>query len=77
MVVGISGASGIVYGVRILDACRELGVETHLVVSRAALMILAQETSLTVADLGVKENITYRISDVGAMVASARRGPSA
>ena len=75
--MGISGASGIVYGVRILDAYRELGVETHLVVSRAALMILAQETSLTVADLGAKENITYRISDVDAMVASARRGPSA
>lgn len=70
LVVGISGASGIVYGVRILDACRELGVETHLVVSRAALLTLAQETSLTVGDLSAKANVTYRISDVGAMIAS-------
>jgi 4-hydroxy-3-polyprenylbenzoate decarboxylase len=41
LVVGVSGASGVLYGVRVLDACRELGVETHLVVSRAALLTLA------------------------------------
>jgi 4-hydroxy-3-polyprenylbenzoate decarboxylase len=70
LVVGISGASGVVYGVRVLDACRELGVETHLVVSRAAMLTLAQETSLTVADLTAKANVTYRVSDVGAMIAS-------
>ena len=70
LVVGISGASGIVYGVRVLEACRELGVETHLVVSRAAMLTLAQETSLTIADLTAKANVTYRVSDVGAMIAS-------
>ncbi len=70
LVVGISGASGIVYGVRVLDACRELGVETHLVVSRAALLTLAQETSLTVADLTAKAYLAYRVTDVGAMIAS-------
>ena len=36
LVVGISGASGIVYGLRVLDACRDLGVESHLIMSRAA-----------------------------------------
>ncbi len=70
LVVGISGASGIVYGMRVLDACRELGVETHLVVSRAAMLTLAQETTLTIADLTAKANVTYRVGDVGAMIAS-------
>jgi 4-hydroxy-3-polyprenylbenzoate decarboxylase len=42
VVVGISGASGVIYGVRALDALRELGVESHLVVSRAAVLTLSQ-----------------------------------
>ncbi len=70
LVVGISGASGVLYGVRVLDACRELGVETHLVVSRAALLTLAQETDLSAADLSARAHVTYRVGDVGAPVAS-------
>ena len=54
LVVGVTGASGAVYGVRVLDACRDLGVETHLIVSRAAALTLAQETDLTLADLAAK-----------------------
>jgi 4-hydroxy-3-polyprenylbenzoate decarboxylase len=68
--VGLSGASGVLYGVRALDACRELGVETHLVVSRAALLTLAEETSLSPADLSAKADVTYRVGDVGAAIAS-------
>ena len=70
LVVGISGASGVAYGVRVLDACRELGVETHLIVSRAALLTLAQETDLTPAQLSAKASVNYRVGDVGAAVAS-------
>jgi 4-hydroxy-3-polyprenylbenzoate decarboxylase len=70
LVVGISGASGVLYGVRVLDACRELGVETHLVVSRAALLTLAQETDLSMADISARAHVTYRVGDVGAPVAS-------
>jgi 4-hydroxy-3-polyprenylbenzoate decarboxylase len=70
LVVGISGASGVVYGVRVLDACRALGVETHLVVSRAALLTLAQETDLSAADLSARAGVTYRVGDIGAAVAS-------
>jgi 4-hydroxy-3-polyprenylbenzoate decarboxylase len=70
LVVGISGASGVLYGVRVLDACRELGVETHLVVSRAALLTLSEETDLSAADLSAKARVTYRVGDVGAAVAS-------
>jgi 4-hydroxy-3-polyprenylbenzoate decarboxylase len=70
LVVGISGASGIVYGVRVLDACRELGVESHLIVSRAAVLTLAQETSLSLADLTAKASVHHRVGDIGAAVAS-------
>jgi 4-hydroxy-3-polyprenylbenzoate decarboxylase len=70
LVVGISGASGVLYGVRVLDACRELGVETHLVVSRAAQLTLAQETSLSAADLAAKADVNYRTGDIGAAIAS-------
>ena len=46
LIVGLSGASGAVYGVRALEALAELGVETHLVVTKAAEMTLAAETEL-------------------------------
>src|ERR1700753_61880 len=51
LIVGVSGASGVVYGLRALDACRELGVESHLVMSKAAALTLAQETAFSVADV--------------------------
>ena len=70
LVVGISGASGAVYGVRALDALRELGVESHLVVSRAALLTLSQETGLTADDLTGRADVTHRLNDVGATIAS-------
>jgi 4-hydroxy-3-polyprenylbenzoate decarboxylase len=70
LVVGLSGASGIVYGLRALDACRELGVESHLVVSKAAALTLSQETELSVADLNARADVVHKVSDVGAAIAS-------
>ena len=70
LVVGVSGASGVLYGVRVLDACREMGVETHLIVSRAAQLTLAQETSLSASDLAAKADVVYKVGDIGAAVAS-------
>jgi 4-hydroxy-3-polyprenylbenzoate decarboxylase len=70
LVVGLSGASGVVYGLRVLDACRDLGVESHLIMSRAAALTLAQETSLSVADVQAKADVTYKVADVGAAIAS-------
>src|SRR5512143_3224885 len=70
LVVGISGASGIIYGLRALEACKALGVESHLIVSRAAALTLAQETELSLAQLSAKADVTYRVGDVGAAVAS-------
>ncbi len=70
LVVGVSGASGAAYGVRVLDACRDLGVESHLVASRAAALTLKQETGLTLADLATRAAVTHRLGDVGASIAS-------
>ncbi|MBU1383229.1 MAG: UbiX family flavin prenyltransferase [Alphaproteobacteria bacterium] len=70
LIVGISGASGVAYGVRALDALRELGVESHLVVTRAALLTLSQETDLSADDLTGRADVTHRLNDVGASIAS-------
>ena len=70
LVVGISGASGVAYGLRALDACRDLGVESHLIVSKAAVLTLSQETQLSVADLNARADVVHKVGDVGAAVSS-------
>ncbi|MBB5746406.1 UbiX family flavin prenyltransferase [Brevundimonas variabilis] len=70
IVVGISGASGVIYGVRVLDALKELGVESHLVVTRAALLTLSQETDLGPDDLTGRASVVHKLADVGATIAS-------
>jgi flavin prenyltransferase len=70
LVVGISGASGVVYGLRVLDACRELEVDTHLVISRSAALTLAQETDLALSEVQAKATVVHRVADVGASISS-------
>lgn len=70
LVVGISGASGIVYGLRALDAARELGVESHLVMSKAAALTLVQETGLSPAEAAERADVVHRVGDIGAAIAS-------
>ena len=70
LIVGVSGASGIVYGLRALDAARELGVESHLVMSKAAALTLSQETSLSPADVNARASVVHKVSDIGAAIAS-------
>jgi 4-hydroxy-3-polyprenylbenzoate decarboxylase len=70
LVVGISGASGVAYGLRVLVACRELGVESHLIFSRAAALTLAQESDLSLADVQARADVVHKPADVGASVAS-------
>lgn len=70
LAVGISGASGVIYGVRVLDALRDLGIESHLVVTRAALLTLSQETDLSADQLLAKADVAHRLNDVGATIAS-------
>jgi len=70
LVVGISGASGAIYGVRMLDACRELGVAAHLIVSRAAVLTLAEEARLSLAEVSARAAVTHKAADMGAALAS-------
>ena len=70
LVIGVSGASGVVYGLRALEACRELGVESHLIFSKAAALTLSQETQLSLADVQARADVSHRVGDVGASVAS-------
>jgi 4-hydroxy-3-polyprenylbenzoate decarboxylase len=70
LVVGVSGASGVAYGLRALEACRELGVESHLIFSKAAALTLAQETSLSLADVNARADVVHKVGDVGASISS-------
>jgi flavin prenyltransferase len=70
IVVGISGASGAVYGVRLLHLLRELDVETHLVVSRSAQVTLSQEMGLQLADAKALADVHYPNADIGAAISS-------
>ena len=51
LIVGITGASGAVYGVRLLEILNTSGIETHLIVSRAAQLTFTYETDLKLSDL--------------------------
>jgi 4-hydroxy-3-polyprenylbenzoate decarboxylase len=70
MIVGISGASGIVYGVRMLQALRDAQIETHLVMTKAAQVTLAHEMSMKVADVQALAGVVHRIEDIGASISS-------
>ena len=70
MVVGVSGATGVVYAVRLLQALRQLGVESHLVVTKPGEMTLAYETDLALRDLRAMADVSYAIGDVGAAISS-------
>jgi 4-hydroxy-3-polyprenylbenzoate decarboxylase len=70
IIVGISGASGAIYGVRMLQVLTKLPVETHLVMSRAAEMTLAYETDLTPKDVRALADVVHGFGDVGAPIAS-------
>jgi 4-hydroxy-3-polyprenylbenzoate decarboxylase len=70
MIVGVSGASGSAYAISALKALRALGVETHLIVSKAADMTLGYETGMAPAELRALADYAYKLPDVGAPVAS-------
>lgn len=70
LIVGISGASGIIYGVRLLEALRAVEVETHLVMTKAAQITLAHEMSLKVADVHALADVVHRAEDIAASISS-------
>jgi 4-hydroxy-3-polyprenylbenzoate decarboxylase len=70
LLVGISGASGAVYGIRLLELLRETDIETHLVVSRAARLTLSYETDHSISDVEALATRTYPEQDLGAACSS-------
>lgn len=69
-IIGISGASGVVYGVRLLEILRQAKMETHLVMSRSAEVTLAHETDLKVAAVRAMADVAYAVDDVAAAISS-------
>ena len=70
IVVGISGASGVIYGVRALEVLREAGIETHLVMSHSAEVTLAHETNLKVAAVKKLAHTVYDNANMAAAISS-------
>ncbi len=70
IIVGISGASGVIYGVSMLRKLRQAGIETHLVMSRSAQVTLGYETDLKVADVVALADKSYAQTDIGAAISS-------
>lgn len=70
MIVGISGASGFVYGARLLALLRALDVETHLVVSRAAILTMAHETDYKLSDIIALASVYHKPDDIAAGISS-------
>jgi 4-hydroxy-3-polyprenylbenzoate decarboxylase len=70
LIVGISGASGVAMGVRMLELLRGAGVETHLVMSRGAQVTLAHETAFKVRDVLALATVTHNPEDIAASISS-------
>lgn len=70
LVVGISGATGAIYGVRILETLHRLGVETELVVTAAAAQTMRHELDITPSSLASIAATTHSIKDIGAAISS-------
>lgn len=70
MIIGISGASGVTYGVRLLQLLRNAGVETHLVMSKTAELTFAYETNLKIAEVRELANVTHAIDDMASAISS-------
>ena len=70
MVIGLSGASGVAYGIRLLEALRDLGIESHLVMTKPAEMTTGYETQLSPKEVAAKADYSYAVSDIAAPIAS-------
>jgi len=70
LIVGITGASGVIYGIRLLERLREAEIETHLVISKAGEMTLAYESDLKPKDVKALATVSHAIGDVGAACSS-------
>ncbi len=70
LIVGISGASSAIYGVRILEVLRKVGIPSHLVISKSAAITLKEEADISVDEVRQLAAVTYPIGDIGAAISS-------
>ena len=70
LIIGITGASGTIYGIRMLEKLRDLPIETHLVMTKAAEVTLAYETDMKVAEVHALADVVYPVIDIGAAISS-------
>ena len=71
LIIGISGASGVIYGIRLLEVLREIdSVETHLVMSAAAGITIGLETDYEVDEVAALADVNYRFKDIAARISS-------
>lgn len=70
MIVGITGASGAVYGVTALKALRAAGIETHLVISKSGQITAAHELEMSMSEVTAQADVVYRAGDIAAAISS-------
>ncbi len=70
IIVGISGASGAIYGVRLLEALHDKKIPAHLIVSKSAALTLKEETDVSIEHVRRLAQATYQNSDIGAAISS-------
>lgn len=71
LIVGITGASGVIYGIRLLEVLADVpDVETHLIISTAGAQTIGLETKYSAADVMAMANVTYRFTDIAAAISS-------
>src|SRR6202795_2549435 len=70
LVVGISGASGTIYGVRLLELLKGTDIETHLIMSKSAEMTLVYETDYKPKDVRALASVNHPMADIGASISS-------
>jgi flavin prenyltransferase len=70
LIVGMTGASGAIYGVRLLRLLQSTDIETHLVMSRSARVALTQELDISVADVSALADVVHPVDNIGASISS-------
>jgi len=70
LIIGLTGASGVIYGIRALEMLKRLEFETHLILSAAAKATIAQETTWKVSEVEALASVAYDPRDIGATIAS-------
>ena len=70
LVIGISGASGAIYGIRMLEMLKKTDIETHLVMSKSAEMTLVYETNFKPKEVRAMASVNHPTADIGASISS-------